>query len=65
MPEPKLKPEVVEPEVDLSYGVDPSVSVALVNVVEQVCVLTGADGAAVALRDSLGVRCFASKGEAP
>jgi hypothetical protein len=65
MPEPKLKPEVDEPEVNVSYVVDPSVSVALVNVVEQVA-FAGADGAAVALRDSLGVvRCFASRSEAP
>ncbi|MGD0963847.1 MAG: TonB family protein [Candidatus Acidiferrales bacterium] len=65
MPERKLKRELKEPEIEITGDRNPSISAALVNAVEQVCALTGGDGSAIALRDSLGVRCLASMGEAP
>jgi putative methionine-R-sulfoxide reductase with GAF domain len=40
-------------------------SLTLARVVERICPLTDADGAAIALRDERGVVCRASQGDAP
>ncbi len=53
------------PERNLKPDGNPSLSAALTTVAEQVYALTEADGVAIALRDSQGVRCLASVGDAP
>ncbi len=66
MPKTNLNRETCEPENEiLNNNRDQPISAVLTRVVERVCSLTGADGAAIALRDPQGVFCQASTGDAP
>ena len=64
LPETVL-PEVLALERQLSESWERPVSVVLAEVVEKICALTGADGAAIALSDNGQLICCASAGDAP
>ena len=57
--------EILEIEREIRGHRDRPISVLLKNVVELVCSMTHADGAAIALCDQWGVICRASTGDAP
>ena len=50
-------------EKEIIGNADQRLSVVLTTVVERVCLLTGADGAAIAVCDPEGVLCRASTGD--
>ena len=58
-------PEILEIEREIRGHRDRPMSVLLKDVVELVCSMTHADGAAIALCDQWGVICRASTGDAP
>lgn len=63
-------PSPLESELrELEYGIrnlgERPIPAVMARVVEQICSLTHADGAALALRDEQGVFCLASTGDAP
>jgi len=57
--------ELGELEREINENRDRPLSIVLKGVIERVRSLTDADGAAIALRDTWGVVCRASAGEAP
>jgi WD40 repeat protein len=65
MPETRLKREASGPEDDIASDRDQQISAFLVRMVEQICAAMSASGAVLAIRDSEGVRCLASTGDAP
>jgi WD40 repeat protein len=66
MPKTELRRKYDEsPENQVGCDVDQRLPDVLTTVVERVGLVTGADGVAVALCDPEGVRCRASKGQAP
>ena len=65
MHEPRTKSDKGEEWNDLAVDVDQPIPSFFVGAIEQLCSAMSANGAAVALRDPEGLRCFASIGEAP
>jgi putative methionine-R-sulfoxide reductase with GAF domain len=66
MPKTELKRKYdASLEKEIIGNADQQLSAILTTVVERVCLLTGADGAAIALCDPEGVVCRASTGDAP
>jgi Tol biopolymer transport system component len=66
MPEARLKRELPEPARPVTTAEEQPISAdAVMRTFEQMCVAMSASGALVALRDSEGVRCVVSFGNAP
>lgn len=63
--EQRLQSEIGALEREIGDGANRSLSDTLALVVERLYSLTGADGAAIALRDERGLFCGASQGQAP
>src|ERR1700752_4050551 len=63
--EQQLQSEIGALEREIGDSANRSLSDTLALVVERLCSLTGAEGAAIALRDERGLFCGASQGQAP
>ena len=63
--EKRLQEEIGALEREIGDSANRSLPDTLALVVERLCSLTGAEGAAVALRDERGLFCGASQGQAP
>jgi WD40 repeat protein/putative methionine-R-sulfoxide reductase with GAF domain len=61
----ELEAELQELEKEIASDRDRPISALLMEVVERIGLLTGADGAAIAVRDQSDVICRASVGQAP
>jgi WD40 repeat protein len=65
MPEARLKREASGPENEIASDRDQQISAFSMRMVEQICSAMSASGVVIAVRDSEGVRCLASAGDAP
>jgi WD40 repeat protein len=65
MPETRLKREASGPENEIASDRDQQISAFSMRMVEQICSAMSASGVVIAVRDSEGVRCLASAGDAP
>jgi hypothetical protein len=68
MPEARRKREISEPRTEIPRSEEQKeqlIPALLTSVLEEVCSAMSARGAVIAVRDSQGIRCLASTGEAP